>query len=106
MSKTFRYTKITGQYYLDYTDEWEEDGVEFDYEVEDEDLLPVIVDLIFDAYFGDDKLVMKDKEFEKLLKQKLSTLIEENDLIGVIAEQYESTLKEIFEKEAMEFYKG
>ena len=89
---------------MDYTDEWEEDGVEFDYEVEDEDLLPVIVDLIFNAYFGDDKLVMKDKEFEKLLKQKLSTLIEENDMIGMLADNYEDELKEVFYNEAMESY--
>lgn len=106
MSKTFRYTKITGQYYLHYTDEWEEDGIEFDYEVEDEELLPEIVDLVFDDYFADDKVVCDSEEKTKSVKENLRRLFEENDLIGVIVEQYESTLKEIFEKEAMEFYKG
>lgn len=106
MSKTFRYTKITGQYYLDYTDEWEEDGIEFDYEVEDEELLSEIVDLVFEDYFADDKVVCNSEEKTKAVKENLRRLFEENDLIGVISEQYESTIKEIFEKEAMEFYKG
>jgi hypothetical protein len=104
MSKTFTYTKITGHYFCQHSDDWEEDGIDFDYEVKDKDLLSVIVDLMFDAYFSDDKLAMKDKEFEKSLKQKLSTLIEENDMIGMLADNYEDELKEAFYNEAMESY--
>lgn len=104
MSKTFRYTKFTGHYYCQYSDEWEEDGVEFDYEVEDKDLLPVIVDLLFDDYFGDDKVVKSNKEFENSVKENLKNLIEEQDMIGVLADNYEDTLKEVFQEEALEFY--
>lgn len=104
MSKTFRYKKITGQYYLDYTDEWEEDGIEFDYEVEDNDLFPEIVDLVFEEYFGDDKSICETNEHKKAFKERLKKLIDENDLIGSFADQYEDTLKDMFESEAMEWY--
>lgn len=98
MSKKFRYTKFTKYHYCEFSDEWEEDGVEFDYEVEDEDLLPEIVDLVFEEYFSD-----RDYN-EDLVKEKLQTIIYENDLIVTFADQYEERLKDIFEKEAMEWY--
>ena len=104
MSKTFRYTKFTGHYYCQYSDEWEEDGVEFDYEVEDRDLLPVIVDLVFDDYFGDDKVVCDSEERTQEVKERLTRLIDESDLIGAFADQYEDTLKDIFQDEALDFY--
>ena len=104
MSKTFTYTKITGRYYLDYTDEWEEDGVDFEYEVDDDELLPEIVDLVFDDYFGDDKVVCDSEERTKDVKKRLKRLIEESDLIDIFADQYEDTLKEIFQDEAIDAY--
>lgn len=104
MSKTFTYTKFTGHYYCQYSDEWEEDGVEFDYEVDDEDLLPAIVDLLVDDYFMDDNGVMRNEELRKAVKERLSKLIEENDLVEPLADQYEDTLKEIFQDKAMDSY--
>ena len=104
MSKTFKYTKFTGHYYCQYSDEWEEDGIEFDYEVEDDELLPEIVDLVFEEYFGDDKAICESEERTNDVKERLMLLIEENDLIGAFADEYEETLKDIFEKEAMEWY--
>ena len=104
MSKTFKYTKFTGHYYCQYSDEWEEDGIEFDYEVEDDELLPEIVDLVFEEYFGDDKAICESEERANDVKERLMLLIEENDLIGAFADEYEETLKDIFEKEAMEWY--
>lgn len=104
MSKTFRYTKFTKYHYCEFSDEWEEDGVEFDYEVEDRDLLREIVNLLFDDYFGDDKVICESGERTKEVKERLARLIEENDLIGAFADEYEDTLKEIFQEEAMEWY--
>lgn len=97
MSKTFRYTKFTGHYYCQYSDEWEEDGVEFDYEVEDSKLIPVIVDLLYDEYF-------KNGDDEDFVKETLARIIEEKDLVGGFAYYYEEDLHDIFEKEAMEWY--
>lgn len=91
--KTFTYTKITGHYYCQYSDEWEEDGVEFDYEVEDDRLLDVVVDLLYYEQFEG-----------KVTKEELIEFIEEFDLLDKIADGYEEQLKEIFEKEAFESY--
>lgn len=104
MSKVLKYTKITGQYYLHHSDEWEYDGVDFEYEVEDDDILPEIVRFLFRDYFLSDKEIAKDEERKKSIKEKLKALIVENDLIGWFADIYEDELHDIFEKEAMEFY--
>ena len=98
MSKKFTYTKFTGHYYCQYSDEWEQDGIEFDYTVEDKDLLPEIVDLVFDDYFGG---VDGDKN---AIKEKLKKLIDEQDFLEQLVDSYEDTLKEIFKDEAMESY--
>ena len=104
MSKTFTYTKITSQYYLDYTDEWEQDCVDFDYEVEDEDLLPKLSQILFNYYFRAHKEIFDSEEKEELFKRQLEQLIEENDLIEPLADQYEDNLKDMFEQKAMEWY--
>lgn len=92
MSKTFKYTKIISSYYLDYTDEWEEDGIEFDYEVDDYDLMNEIMPIIMREYFeGQDGFEEQIREF-----------IVHNNLVGFFADKYETALHDIFKKEAME----
>lgn len=99
MSKTFNYEKVTGHYYCNYSDEWEEDYVEFEYEVEDDDLLPEIVDLLFEEYFDG----IGDKN---ATKEAIKKMLNENDLVEVFADLYEDTLKEIFEEAAFDWYNG
>ena len=91
--KTFTYTKITGQYYLDYTDEWEEDGIEFDYDVEEDDLADAIV-----------QLLQEDGYFENVEIDDLKEFILNFGLVDKLADEYESELKEMFKKEAFENY--
>lgn len=91
--KKFTYTKITGHYYCPYSDEWEEDGIEFNYDVEDDKLLDVVVDLLYYERFEG-----------KVTKEELKDFIEEFDLLDKIADGYEDELKDIFEKEAFENY--
>lgn len=91
--KTFTYTKITGQYYLDYTDEWEEDGIEFDYDVEENDLADAIV-----------QLLQEDGYFEDVEIDNLKEFILNFGLVDKLADEYESELKEMFEKEALDSY--
>ena len=91
--KKFTYTKITGQYYLDYTDEWEEDGIEFDYDVEEDDLADAIV-----------QLLQEDGYFEDVEIDDLKEFILNFDLVDKLADEYESELKEMFEKEAFDSY--
>lgn len=102
--KTFTYTKITGHHYCQWSEDWEEDGVDFDYDVEDEELLPEIVYLAFKEYFQDDEIISKTEEVAKAVKKNLKNFIKENDLIGVLADQYEDMLKDIFKDEAMRSY--
>lgn len=104
MGKTFTYTKITGHYFCQYSDEWEKDGVDFDYEVSDDKLLPKIVNLVFDDYFEGDKNYCDNEQTVKAIKESLSRMIEDRDLVGELADQYEDTLKELFEDEALDFY--
>lgn len=99
MSKIFRYTKITGHYYCPHSEDWEKDGVEFDYEVEDEKLLPTVIDLLCADYA--DK---QSEEFESILKVTLERMIIEKNMLGLLCDNYETQLKDIFEKEALEFY--
>lgn len=93
MSKKFRYTKFTKYHYCEFSDEWEEDGVEFDYDVEDDRLLDVVVDLLYYEQFEG-----------KVTKEELIEFIEEFDLLDKIADGYEEQLKDIFEKEAFDSY--
>lgn len=92
---TFRYTKITNTYYLSDTDEWEEDGIEFDYDVDDEDLLNELVYLIKEDYFDGN---------EEDIKKALKTLIKDLDLTNHLSDVYEDKLKDIFEQEALDSY--
>jgi hypothetical protein len=104
MSKTFTYTKVTGHYYCQYSDDWEQDGVDFTYNVSDEKLLHKIVELIFEDYFGENDFIKQNKSQHKAIKENLKKMVQDNDLINHFVECYEETLKESFEEEAIEWY--
>ena len=93
MSITFTYTKITGQYYLDYTDEWEEYGVDFEYEVDSEQIAKEVAKLVNRDYFkyGDNS-------------KAIELFISDCDILEEVAEMYYDELREIFREEAMESY--
>lgn len=99
MSKSFTYTKITSKYYLDYTDEWEEDGVEFEYEVSSKKCIEAISDILIEEYFYD----FEDK---KEIKSRLQDMISDNDMEETLAERYEEELKDIFREEAFDNFGG
>ena len=105
MSKTFTYTKVTSEYYLPYTDDWEQDGVDFHYEVSDEDLLPKVVDLVFDEFFYSKKTT-DDTDLRKTLRESIKNFINRTDVLGQLIEVYEEDLKEIFKNEAFDNYNG
>lgn len=96
MSKTFTYTKICEGVYNEGRDDYEEYGFEFDYEVCNEDLLPEIVNLLIEDYFGTGG--------GERLKHTLRCMINDLDLLDVLADCYEDSLKEIFEQEALDSY--
>lgn len=101
MSKTFTYTKITQKVYLANTDEYEEFGDDFDYTVDDEDLLDAIVDFVFSDYFKDTELV-DYSDYERTVKNGLKEFINDNDILDQLVENYEDELYDYFRDEAFE----
>ena len=83
----FTYTKITGHYFCQSSDEWEEDGIEFTYEPTYQQLKQEVKELITRDY-----------------GESSWSMIDELDLVECVAQFYEEELKDIFEQEAMEWY--
>ena len=103
MSKTFRYTRITSREYDCYKDKYEEYGDEFEYEVENMDLLPVIVDLLFEEYYEVNNAICENEELVKSIKKSIKNMVGDFDLTEHFADAYENELKEIFRDEAMDW---
>lgn len=91
MSKTFRYEKVDGSSYDERRDKTEYYGREIEYEVDNKDLLDAVIELIIEDYFNG-----------KDVRQALKYLIKDIDLLDVLVECYEDSLKEVFEQEALD----
>lgn len=96
MAKTFIYTKTNNQYYLKESDEYEYDGIEFEYKISDDEVLDAILDFIVDEYFPD---------FCEKLIDKIKTFIKDCDLLDDLFEIYKDQLKDYFEDDAFEYFK-
>ena len=93
MSRIFTYTKVTGMYLCADSDEWEEDGTDFEYRVDDDELLDAVVDLIHEKYF--------DKNMNK---EQLRDFIESLDLLDILVDKYENDIKDYFQDIAIKSY--
>ena len=104
MSKTLKYTKITSSMYLEGTDEVEEFGEDFEYEVDDKDLIEAFAHIIYDCHFNGKEM----KEYQSFYSQALQGLksfLEDNDyLLDDLFERYEEEILEYFKDEAMDCY--
>lgn len=87
---TFTYTKITGHYFCQSSDEWEEDGIEFDYEVEESEVDKEIAKLV-------------ERDFEIKQENVISFL---NEVYGweSVRKYYYNELQDIFKERAFEGY--
>ena len=81
----FIYTKITEQYYLEDSDEWEEDGIEFEYEPSDSDIKSALKDIIIEDY-----------------GKRAWAMVESLEIWDILAEYFEEQLAEYFKDEAMQ----
>jgi hypothetical protein len=103
MSKTFYYTAIKEVVYLEDSDEYEEFGEDFEYEVEESQLVDAMVNILFREYYG--KTEISDYcEYTDIVKKGLKGIIEDSCSIEKLAEDYEDKLKEYFKEDAMEYY--
>ena len=106
MSKTFRYTRVMSRAYDSYRDNYEDDGIEFDYEVSNDELLPVIVNILFEDYFEKNKQIAENRELVRAIKASINEMVTVNDLVDIFVEAYEEDLKEIFRDDAMDWFNG
>ena len=100
MSKTFTYKKVISERYNSKTDEYEEEIVEVEYEVEDAELLDAIVDFIYEDYFKEGEIVGRNYAWQ--VTQCLHNFIQDNNLFDKFFKEYEKDLKDAFESEALE----
>lgn len=91
MSKIFTYGKIKNQVNLVDSDEFEDYADEFEYEVEDEDLLNAIIELVNSYYFNNR---IKGKDLKNFLRDL--------DVLDELFDMFEDELKDYFEERAME----
>lgn len=104
MNKTFTYTKIDKVVYDEERDDYEEYGVEFEYEVDNTQLLDEVVDLVFDDYFSKNDDISGYVGRTVSVKDGIKKFIKDYDLLDKLVDDYEDILKEIFEQEALDSY--
>lgn len=97
--KTFTYTKITDQVYLEYSDEYEEYGDDFDYDASADEMIPLIARYLYEDYYADIPTVNFKDMYDNLV-----TMIEDLDLIDKLSDDYYDRLKEDLEDKAYESY--
>ena len=106
MTKTLHYEFTTESHYLEATDEIEEYGEDFDYEVSEKQLRQALPHIIYDMYFNGKEM----KEFESFYSQSIQGLqefINDNDcILGKLVEEFEEQLKDYYEEEAYYKYKN
>lgn len=100
MSKTLRYTKITGSYYSDICGN-EYEGDDFDYKVDDSSATKAIVEFLYMDYFREYNF---SEEAQKKIKELLFCIIEDNYILDELLETYEEKLKDYFADEAFQSY--
>ena len=106
MSKTFTYFKKTGEIY-GRDGEWDGDeGLDFEYEVEDEDLLEGIAYCVFNEYFRNKSELSLEVGFCSAVKQGIYEFLKDFDDTKFLEDKYEDELKEYFEDKALDYYKN
>ena len=91
MSKTFTYFKKTGEI-RDRDGEWDGDeGFEFEYDVDDKELLDAVCNLVDEYYFEG-----------KLNHKNFRNFVRDFDMFDMLIEGFEDELHDYFEQEALD----
>ena len=101
MEKTFKYYRTTHCYSNEY--ESYDEGYDFEYTVDESELLEAVVDLIYEDYFYDkDNELCWNVDYVTTVKKGIRSQINEEDSLADYVDHYEDDLKDYFEDEAME----
>ena len=102
MGKVFTYTRVTESGYLEGSDENEEWGEDFEYEVEWANIRKALGEFIYSDYFTKVKGAKEDKEVKEEIIASIVQFIWDNDLEDTLSENYEEELKEYFSEDAFD----
>lgn len=100
MQKTLIYTRPTEECYLDYSDEYEIYGEEFEYTVYEDDLLRAVVDLVFRDNFTNTPLY-GNADYGFYAREGIKEFIITCGLLEELVDYYDDEFKEYFEDDAM-----
>lgn len=96
-----RYTKITGGGYIEGSDEWEEWGDDFDYEIDFHEELDALCHIILDVHFSN-VAVLNSECRKELLKSIKSMILQCDDALEYYERIYEDEIWDYFKDEAFE----
>ena len=100
MSKTLKYTNITEEAYLEASDELEQYGDDFEYEITDKQALEAVSYYVFLDYFSKDSDISGFCSRSNSVKEGIKKFIDDFDLLDTLFEAYEEEVKEYFEEDA------
>ena len=90
------YTMPTSSGYLSSSDEYDDFGEDYDYEISDDDLREALSELLYELYF----LTLPDN-VSASVKKAIGRLILDNDLEGKLCEQFADKIKDYFKNKAL-----
>lgn len=105
MGKVFNYTTTGRSFYDSLTDEFVEEGRDFQYEVSWQDVKEALVNIIFNRFFRPVPTMMAKKENVKKCKAAIEKFIFDTDIEEYLVDAMEEDLKEYFEADAIESLK-
>lgn len=97
--KTFTYTNITEEVYIECSDEYEYYGDDFAYDADDDEMIPLVARYLYEDYYADIPNVNFKTMYNNLVK-----MIEDLDLIDKLSDDYYDRLKEDLEDKAKDSY--
>lgn len=105
--KTFTYVATTKTVYLEGTDEYEDFGEEFEYDVSYDDIKEALSELIYADYFSEfeeSKFEFNKSLFLSRTTSGLKRFIEDYCDIDDLIDEYYDGLKDYFERDALDSY--
>lgn len=93
------YTDIKSQGYISGSDEYEEYGEDFDYEIDDEEVRECLAKYIYSQEFKP-MFLNEDKGMKKLLINAIVNIIHNYDMQDKLEDDCYEIIKECFKKEA------